>query len=518
MEKSKYIAIARKYRPQKFSEVIYQPHIVKILQNGLKTGNIHHSYIFSGMRGVGKTSVARIFAKALNCENPMDGEPCGKCSSCIEITEGRFPDVLEIDGASNRGIDQVRELRETIKYKPLKGKYKVIIIDEVHMLTNEAFNALLKTLEEPPPNTVFILATTEFHKVLPTVVSRSIALDFRRIPFSEIKNQLRNISDTEQIEVSDWALSRIAEVSEGSLRDSLSILEQISLYDDKKIKDETLNNILGLIDEEVIGDIFSFIMDKDKKNIFNTTKAIYEAGEDFFIFYKQLFEYFRKFLYYKELNEIEETFSKNQTELFKKHKDKLSGFTILRMLNFLEKGEYSLKKSLNKRYLLDIMLLNLIYIQDALSIEDLKTGEIKKNREQPLKKNENSANGIPAQVKKAGYDNSFFGQIKERIREKKEFVSFSLNDVADFIEEENTLEFRISSNRKTSLELLKKEKDLIEGIVKELKNKNYRIIFSLETNHIKKTSEEELYDDENIKNFLDIFKGEIVKIEKKEEK
>jgi DNA polymerase-3 subunit gamma/tau len=513
MEKSKYIAIARKYRPQKFSEVIYQPHIVKILQNGLKTGNIHHSYIFSGMRGVGKTSVARIFAKALNCENPSEGEPCGKCSSCMEITEGRFPDVLEIDGASNRGIDQVRELRETIKYKPLKGKYKVIIIDEVHMLTNEAFNALLKTLEEPPPNTVFILATTEFHKVLPTVVSRSIALDFRRIPFVEIKKQLRNISDEEQIEVSDWALSRISEVSEGSLRDSLSILEQISLYDDKKIKDETLNNILGLIDEEVIGDIFSFILEKDKKKVFEATRKIYEAGEDFFIFYKQLFEYFRKFLYYKELNEVEETFSKNQTELFKKYKERLSGFTILRILNFLEKGEYSLKKSLNKRYLLDIMLLNLIYIQDALSIEELKTEGKKQNTAKPLKKNENLIK-TPKTIKSS----SFFEQIKEKIREKKEFVSFSLNDVVDFKEGDNTLEFRISSNRKTSLELLTKEKSLISDIVKELKNKNYNIVFSLETNHIKKTSEEELYDDENIKKFLDIFKGEIINIKKKEEK
>ncbi len=512
MKESKYIAIARKYRPQKFSEVIYQPHIIKVLQNGLKSGNIHHSYIFSGMRGVGKTSVARIFAKALNCEHPVAGEPCGKCSSCIEITEGRFPDVLEIDGASNRGIDQVRELRETIKYKPLKGKYKVIIIDEVHMLTNEAFNALLKTLEEPPPNTVFILATTEFHKVIPTVVSRSIALDFRRIPFSEIKKQLKEISKKENIEISEWALSRISEISEGSLRDSLSILEQISLYDDKKIKDETLNSVLGLIDEDVISDIFTSIIEKDKRKVFEITKSIYESGEDFFIFYKQLFEYFRKFLYYVELNETEETFSSKQIEVFKNYKNKVSGFTLIRILNFLEKGEYSLKKSLNKRYLLDLMLLNLIYIQDALSIENIKIDKdtpkkstVKKN--EILKKNKReSIEELP-----------FLDQIKEKIKEEKEYLSFSINDVIDLIDNGTTLEFKIPSNRKATLDILEKEKNIIKEIVKELRNKNYNIKFSLEKNHIKKSTEEQLYEDENIKRFLEIFKGEIIKIEQKEE-
>lgn len=194
-EKKGYLSIARKHRPQLFSEVVYQNHVVTILQNSLRSGKIHSCYLFSGMRGVGKTSLARLFAKALNCLEGPGEEPCNRCENCLEISAGRFPDVLEIDGASNRGIDQVRELRESVKYKPLKGRYKVIIIDEVHMLTNEAFNALLKTLEEPPPSAVFILATTEFQKVLPTVVSRSILLDLRRIPSRSFANSWRRSAE-----------------------------------------------------------------------------------------------------------------------------------------------------------------------------------------------------------------------------------------------------------------------------------------------------------------------------------
>jgi len=514
MKETEYKALARKHRPQTFKDVIHQTHIVKILQNSITSGNIHHSYIFSGMRGVGKTSVARIFAKALNCAEGPTTEPCNRCNNCQEITNGNFPDFLEIDGASNRGIEQVRELRESIKYKPLKGKYKVIIIDEVHMLTKEAFNALLKTLEEPPPHTVFILATTEFHKVIPTVVSRSISLDFRRIPFSIINKRLKKIVEVENITISDWALKRIAEVSEGSMRDSLSILEQLASYNNQnRIEDSSINTILGIINEEILEKTLNAVLSKDKKNILEIVKEIYNSGEDYFHFYKQFFNYIRDFLYYVETKNTDDRFSEKQINQFKKLSSRVKTLTILRLINILEKYEYSLRKTLNKRYLLEVIFLNLIYAQEAISIENLINKNVGHNKNPDTGKKDIKKN-IKAVSKSKDFKvkNNLLNKLKERVKQKNEYLYYSLKDICNFKEENDFLQINISANKKSSLDLLEKEKDTLREIVNKVTGKNYDIKIKLDKNHIKKSSTEKLKQDKNIKQFLNLFKGKIIDI------
>ncbi len=522
---SEYRAIARKYRPQFFKDVIYQPHVVKILQNSLKTGKIHHSYIFSGMRGVGKTSVARIFAKALNCKEGVSIEPCNKCSNCIEITEGNFPDVIEIDGASNRGIDQVRELREIVKYKPIKGRYKVIIIDEVHMLTNEAFNALLKTLEEPPEHTVFILATTEFHKVLPTVVSRSITLDFRRIPFLEIKGRLKFVAEQEGIEISDWAIGRIAEISEGSMRDALSLFEQIVSYSEK-VDDSTLNSVLGIVDDDLLERTFNTIFSKDKKEAIKIVEEIFVSGEDFYHFYKQFFDFLRNFLYFKETGKFDENFSEREREFFNKNRDKTSSLTVLRLLNLLEKYEYSFRKSFNKRYLFELILLNLIYLQEAINLDEVYSNEnIKKNDKIDDIKSEKKGRNTP----KISHQNSISSrfdstpEIKKEednlldklIKEAKDEESFLCNSLKDIVRiemEKSKIIFVIPENRKVTYDMLIKGKEKLNEMIKKIVGKHYSILVSFEKGFSKKNSMDKIMEDPKIKDFLELFKGEIVEI------
>ena len=222
-----YLVTARKWRPQKFSEVVGQEHITSTLKNAIKSNRIAHAYLFTGPRGVGKTTTARILAKSLNCTNPIDAEPCNECEMCKEILGGQSMDIIEIDGASNRGIDEIRTLRESVKYAPTHGKYKIYIIDEVHMLTKESFNAFLKTLEEPPEHTVFIFATTDVHKVPATIISRCQRFDFRRIQLDTIKETLSGIAAAEKIEIDDKTLTIIAKKADGALRDAESFFDQV---------------------------------------------------------------------------------------------------------------------------------------------------------------------------------------------------------------------------------------------------------------------------------------------------
>jgi len=234
-EDTSYLVLARKWRPQLFEEVVGQQHITQTLQNAISQKRVAHAFLFTGARGVGKTSTARILAKALNCEKGPQINPCGQCTNCQEVTHGTSMDVIEIDGASNRGIDEIRELKENVRYTPAKSRYKIYIIDEVHMLTKEAFNALLKTLEEPPPHIIFIFATTEPHKIPATILSRCQRYDFKRIPFREVIGSLKRIVEEEKIQISQRGLLSIAQESEGSLRDAQSLLDQVIAYAGKNI-------------------------------------------------------------------------------------------------------------------------------------------------------------------------------------------------------------------------------------------------------------------------------------------
>jgi len=279
-EDTSYLVLARKWRPQLFEEVVGQRHITRTLQNAISQKRVAHAFLFTGARGVGKTSSARILAKALNCETGPRINPCNQCTNCQEVTRGTSMDVIEIDGASNRGIDEIRELRENVRYTPAKSRYKIYIIDEVHMLTKEAFNALLKTLEEPPPHVIFIFATTEPHKIPATILSRCQRYDFKRIPFREVIGSLKRIVEEEEIQISQRGFLAIAQESEGSLRDAESLLDQVIAYAGKNIRDEDIAEVLGLIDRKMLSDTIEAIADRDAERCMEVIEHVYHFGYD----------------------------------------------------------------------------------------------------------------------------------------------------------------------------------------------------------------------------------------------
>ncbi|MCD6494810.1 DNA polymerase III subunit gamma/tau, partial [Candidatus Bipolaricaulota bacterium] len=283
-----HISLYRRYRPQLFSEVVGQEEITRTLKNAVMTHDVAHAYLFSGERGIGKTSIARILARAVNCLSPQEGEPCNKCANCLTISNNRSLDIMEIDGASNRGIDHIRRLRDEVAFAPTDLKTKVYIIDEVHMLTNEAFNALLKTIEEPPPHVVFIFATTEPHKVPRTIISRCQAFDFRKIPSAKIASHLTEIAKNEGVKVTDEALSLIANRANGGMRDAIVMLEQAASYSSDKITEELLLDMLGLVGSEVHEGFLSALESGNKRSILETIDSLVDRGKDLETFLSDL--------------------------------------------------------------------------------------------------------------------------------------------------------------------------------------------------------------------------------------
>ena len=274
-----YKALYRKYRPSTFEEVVGQQHIVATLQNAIKNNKLAHAYLFCGPRGTGKTSVAKLLAKTINCTSEGN-RPCGKCANCIDIQESTHPDVIELDAATNNGVDEVRELIDKVKYAPMQGKYKVYIIDEVHMMTASAFNALLKTLEEPPEYCIFILATTEPHKVLPTIVSRCQRFDFNKVPTPLIKDRLSYIAEKEGIKCEDAALQLVSEIAEGGMRDALSIMDQCIAYAQNDIKASDVSAVYGIATTREKLDLLAYVSDRDTKSLMEKAKSLSNRGID----------------------------------------------------------------------------------------------------------------------------------------------------------------------------------------------------------------------------------------------
>jgi DNA polymerase-3 subunit gamma/tau len=300
-----YIVFARKYRPQAFGEVVGQSHITTTLENAIAQDRVAHAYVFAGPRGIGKTTTARILAKVLNCEKGPNEGPCNKCPSCVEITHGTSLDVMEIDGASNRGIDEIRNLRDNIKFAPSKGKYKIYIIDEVHMLTQEAFNALLKTLEEPPAHVKFIFATTSPHKIPATILSRCQRFDFRRISTKDILDSLKRIAKSENLSVKDEVLTLIARHADGSMRDAEVILDQITSFTRGKVDLEDVVKILGIVDEDVLFGLSGAIKEKDAVEALKIIDRVVNDGKDIAQVITGLIEHFRNISVIKVSRDLE---------------------------------------------------------------------------------------------------------------------------------------------------------------------------------------------------------------------
>jgi DNA polymerase-3 subunit gamma/tau len=390
-----YIVTARKWRPQKFSDVVGQEHITATLKNAILTNRIAHAYLFTGPRGVGKTTTARILAKTLNCLNSKDAEPCNECEMCKSILSSQSLDIIEIDGASNRGIDEIRTLRESVKYAPTRGKYKVYIIDEVHMLTRESFNAFLKTLEEPPSHIIFIFATTDVHKVPLTILSRCQRFDFRRIQMNTIKDLLRKIAEAEKIEIDDKTLTIIARKADGALRDAESYFDQVVSFCGNKIDSVTVSRILNLVDDELFFMISDAVLEKNFKRVFEVTTLLYENGWDFVDFIDGLTEHFRNIL---TVVLTEKTALIETAEVYReKYIQYLGSYTeadLLRILNFLSKTQQELRFSQNQKLKVEISLSHLIGLEKTATISEIikaltekKSPEINKAAPSPFKVN-----------------------------------------------------------------------------------------------------------------------------------
>ncbi|MFQ5864884.1 MAG: DNA polymerase III subunit gamma/tau [bacterium] len=369
-----YMVLARKWRPMKFKDVVAQNHVTITLENAIIQNRLAAAYLFSGPRGVGKTTTARIFAKAINCQDGPTPTPCNACSNCKEITESRSLDVFEIDGASNRGIDEVRNLRENVRYAPSKGKHKIYIIDEVHMLTTEAFNALLKTLEEPPRKVLFIFATTEPHKVPATILSRCQRYDFRRIPLGEIVQQLQHICDAEGITIDEESLYLIAKKSEGSMRDSQSLLDQVVSFCGQNVRIEDLSKLLGIIDHELFFECSDCIANKDITAGLQLVDKIFIQGFDMGEFLSGLTEHFRNLLVVKATQSLDhleglESYGSKYEEAAKSFADT----DLLRLIQLASEAGYQIKRSSNPKLSLEMLVMKMIKMDKSVELGELLT-------------------------------------------------------------------------------------------------------------------------------------------------
>ena len=368
-----YLVLARKFRPQTFEDVAGQEHVVKTLRNSIGQGRVAHAFLFSGPRGVGKTSVARILAKSLNCEKGPTATPCNECSNCREITNGSSLDVREIDGASNRGIDEIRELRENVKFAPAAAKYKIYIIDEVHMLTREAFNALLKTLEEPPSHVIFIFATTESHKVPATILSRCQCYDFRRISLKEIAANLGRVAASEGIKISPSALLWIAEAGDGSMRDAQSIFDQVISYAGMDIKDDDVEESLGLADRKYLFRLSEAVLQRDAGACLIILEEAYLAGIDMKHFYQILVKHFRNLLLVKIAADGSSSFdiAPEQIEKLKNQVQAISRETLQRFVEILIAEEGSFLRSQEPRMKLETILVKMAYLEPIIPLAEI---------------------------------------------------------------------------------------------------------------------------------------------------
>ena len=357
-----YTALYRKFRPQEFSDVKGQEHIVTTLKNQIKAERIGHAYLFCGTRGTGKTTIAKIFAKAVNCERPVDGSPCGECAACQAIAAGNSMNVIEIDAASNNGVDNIRQIREEVEYRPTEGRYKVYIIDEVHMLSIGAFNALLKTLEEPPSYVIFILATTEAHKIPITILSRCQRYDFRRISIDTISDRLLELLGEEQIEAEEKAVRYIAKAGDGSMRDALSLMDQcIAFYLGQKLTYDKVLKALGAIDTEVFSRLLRQILEKNVTQAIKMLEEIVIEGRELGQFVTDFTWYLRNLMLVQSANDMEEALdiSAENLALLKEEAQLIDAGTLMRYIRIFSELGSQIKYATQKRILIEIAVIKL---------------------------------------------------------------------------------------------------------------------------------------------------------------
>ncbi len=518
-----YEILARKWRPQLFEEVIGQEHITQTLKNALTSDRLAHAYLFSGARGVGKTSVARILAKALTCIKGQGGNPCNKCASCIEITNGSSVDVQEIDGASNRGIDEIRNLRENIRYLPSHGKYRIYIIDEVHMLTLPAFNALLKTLEEPPEHVKFIFATTEPHKVPVTILSRCQRFDFKRIPLLKIEEQIKRITKEEGIKISDSGSSIIAREAGGSLRDAESLLDQVVSFTGLNVEDKQITEVLGIIDRDLTYKISQAIIDGNSKLCLEIIDEIYNYGYEIKEFYNEIMNHFRNLIVSMISQDSSQLIDLPDNELKETKKQaKQAGMErLLQSLNFLINREVDLRYTNNPRIALEAILLKLSGLREYLSFDELikKIEDIEKRLDKSIstehKKSFEAAFGDKEYPTKETPmdDGKKWGEFLHYLTTKNRAMANILKEWKPYKFSENRIELPYRERSFTGSYFNDPEHyEQLVAYTQDFFQSNIKIVFKKQNDpkDLKKSSGEDRLP-EPLKDIIDIFEGKIVK-------
>lgn len=524
-----YLVLARKWRPLTFDDLVGQEPIARILKNAILTNKVVHAYIFSGPRGVGKTSTARILAKALNCYNGPTPEPCGKCPSCTAISEGSSIDVSEIDGASNTGVDNIRDIRERVRYAPSGDRYKVYIIDEAHMLSISAFNALLKTLEEPPPHVIFVLATTDPKKIPATVLSRCQHLPFRRISGQKIRERLKLICGAEDLNIEDPALEMIARAADGSMRDSLTILDQIASFSDT-ITASDIKDLLGITDINSISQLASSLIDGNRKNIITIIAEITDSGTDLKTFTKDFLQFIRNLLIVKIAGDEENIIDLGEEELdaINSIKDRVSEEHLTIVLSELIKAEPGIKSAFHPRVALEMTLIRLSMLDHLKSVNEAlrivsgqgnqKTEDRKQNTEDKMQRIEDrhpSARSLQPSASVVDIWNTAIEKIDSEnhplaYKLKEGFLSFGSNEI------------KITFNGGLSVhaESVKDNLPGIKKLIKDLSGKDINITVDTKKGKSlsKKDFREKALQNPVVREAIELFEGRIVDVTPNTEK
>jgi DNA polymerase-3 subunit gamma/tau len=490
-----YQVMARKWRPQDFDQVIAQEHVTRTLQNAIRSERIGHAYLFSGPRGVGKTTVARILAKAINCQEGPTPTPCNKCTACQEITGSRSLDVLEIDGASNRRIEDIRELRENVKYSPVGGKYKIIIIDEVHQLTPEAFNALLKTLEEPPSHVVFIFATTQPQKIPLTILSRCQRFDFRRIPTKLIAQRLSYITEQEKLQVEESALNLLAKKAEGSLRDGQSLLDQLISFGGNNITVDEVSEVLGLASRDLFFELIDVVCDRNSKKGLELVATVEAQGWDMEEFIDGLLDHLRHLLLAKTAPESPELMDliHADRERYTEQGAKVEEEDLLRMVAVVSDTSSAIRYNSQPRFLMEMMVVKLAKMEATVHLKELmqglnrvlgEGGGGKPGVESPEHMDTEKTAGRPSTPPQAELDgeaHELWKQMLTRVRKKKSSLGAILQhgQLAELQNQSLTIVFPKSCNFHLIQAEKQKNRAVIEGEASNILGKDIQVKFTM---------------------------------------